>query len=72
MRCATDDYFMVGADFDGYFEPSARSTRCGATRAAWWRAAILNTAGRGLVLVGPTRIARDMRGELMGALPALA
>ncbi|WP_240046627.1 glycogen/starch/alpha-glucan phosphorylase [Paracraurococcus ruber] len=38
------DYFMVGADFDSYFEAQRRADARWADPTAWWRSAVLNTA----------------------------
>jgi starch phosphorylase len=38
------DYFMVGADFDSYFEAQRRADARWEDSAAWWRSAVLNTA----------------------------
>jgi starch phosphorylase len=41
------DYFMVGADFDSYFEAQRRVDARWQDGGAWWRSAVLNTARMG-------------------------
>ena len=60
------DHFLLTADFDDYWRPSARSTPPGATRRAGGRTAILQHRPDGLVLLRPLD-ARIRRGDLAGA-----
>ena len=42
-----NDYFLVAADFEAYFEGQARVVAAYRDRESWLRSAVLNTAGVG-------------------------
>jgi starch phosphorylase len=62
------DWFMVCADFEAYRAAQREVAALWRDRHAWWRRAVLNTAG--MAWFSADRTIREYAGEIWGALPA--